>query len=154
MITPIRAYVDTSVFGGAFDEEFRHDSRAFLQHVREGRVRIILSPVVTQEIAVAPIHVQELAGEFAENADHAPITIGAVDLQNAYLAAQVVGRSNMTDALHVALATVHRADTIVSWNFRHIVNFRRIQMYNGINLIQGYNTIAIYSPREVNFDED
>ena len=31
----------------------------------------------------------------------------------------------MTDTLHIATATVHHADVLVSWNFKHIVNMVR-----------------------------
>lgn len=53
------------------------------------------------------------------------------------------------DALHVALATVGRADVIVSWNFRHIVNLGRIRLFHSANLERGYGLIEIRSPREV-----
>ena len=33
---PIRTYVETSVFGGVFDEEFARPSQSFFDAVREG----------------------------------------------------------------------------------------------------------------------
>ena len=41
------------------------------------------------------------------------------------------------------------ADTLISWNFRHMVNFFQIRRYNGINLMHGYSELDIRSPREV-----
>lgn len=38
----------------------------------------------------------------------------------------------------VALATVSRADVIVSWNFRHIVNLNRIRLFHAVNIENGY----------------
>lgn len=77
------------------------------------------------------------------------LTSEALALQERYLAAGVVPESAQEDALHVAIATVHRADLVVSWNFRHIVNVERIRLFNAVNLVEGYQPIEIRSPREV-----
>ena len=53
------------------------------------------------------------------------------------------------DALHVAAATVARADLILSWNFKHIVNYQRIRRFNGVNALEGYVAIEIRSPLEL-----
>ncbi|MBM3498868.1 MAG: type II toxin-antitoxin system VapC family toxin [Armatimonadetes bacterium] len=50
----VRAYADTSVFGGAFDEEFMEASAAFFRQVREGRVELVTSLVVRGELEDAP----------------------------------------------------------------------------------------------------
>jgi 2-keto-3-deoxy-6-phosphogluconate aldolase len=71
------------------------------------------------------------------------------ELRDAYPAAGVVGAGSESDAHHVALATVARADLIVSWNFRHIVHVDKIKMFNAVNLMHGYGLIDIRSPLEV-----
>ena len=70
-------------------------------------------------------------------------------LQEAYLAAGIVGPKSAADALHVAAATVSECRVIVSWNFKHVVNFEKIPLYNGVNLTNGYGPIAIHTPEEV-----
>jgi len=70
-------------------------------------------------------------------------------LRDCYLAAKVVGPAHATDAHHVALATVARADLIVSWNFKHIVHYDKIRGFNAVNLREGYPPLAIHSPLEV-----
>ena len=47
------------------------------------------------------------------------------------------------------LATVSRADLVVSWNFKHIVHWEKIRGFNAVNLREGYPPIEIRSPREV-----
>jgi len=73
-------------------------------------------------------------------------------LAEAYIAAGVVGAKWYEDCLHVAFATVARADAIVSWNFKHIVRLDRIRAFNAVNLPEGYGVITIISPKEVNLD--
>jgi len=59
------------------------------------------------------------------------------------------------DSLHIALATINRADFLISWNFKHIVNVQRIRGYNSINIKNGYIQLEIRSPREFEkYEED
>ena len=69
-------------------------------------------------------------------------------LLTAYLRAKVVGGQHSNDAHHVAIATVARADVILSWNFKHIVHWDRIRMFNAVNLREGYPIAEIRSPKE------
>ena len=66
-----------------------------------------------------------------------------------YLAAGVVGPASLLDAHHVAIATVARADMIVSWNFKHIVHHEKMAGFNAVNLREGYPPLRIFSPLEV-----
>ena len=145
----IRVYADTSVYGGVFDEEFAEPSRTFFDQVREGRFRLILSPVVRDELDDAPESVKELFDELRRLGETVDVTEEAVRLQEAYLDARIVGSKWEADALHVAIATVWQCRLIVSWNFKHIVNFQKIPLYNGVNLALGYGVVGIHTPQEV-----
>lgn len=76
------------------------------------------------------------------------------ELRDAYLAAGVLSPKWRGDATHVATATVHDADLLVSWNFRHIVNFDRIRLFNAVNIRLGYAQIAIHSPQELQYADE
>ena len=146
----LRIYVDTSVVGGCYDDEFRLPSRALFQMVKENRIVVLVSLILVDELMRAPTAVQKVLEELPLDAlERVELTAEASDLQRAYLKARVVGAEHGNDALHVALATVARADLIVSWNFRHIVHFDRIRGFNAVNLKEGYLPIEIRSPREV-----
>jgi len=152
--TPTRLYADTSVFGGVFDEEFSDPSRTLFRQIREGRFQLVLSPLIQDELEVAPQDVRDLLDEVAPHAEVAPISSESLQLQRAYLEAGIVPERCADDALHVAIATVVKCSLIVSWNFVHIVHFDKIPLYNAVNRKKGYPTIAIYSPREVIEYED
>jgi len=51
--------------------------------------------------------------------------------------------------IHIALATIHNADVLVSWNFKHIVNIDRIRGYNTVNLSRGFKALDIRTPTEI-----
>ena len=154
----VRVYVDTSVFGGTQDEEFSESSRRFFQRVHDGEFSVLISQVSLDELALAPEAVKAVLGNLSEQqVQRIAITDEIKVLADAYFAAGALGKTNADDALHVAAATVARADVIVSWNFKHIVNFQRIRRVNGVNLASGYPMLDIRSPLEMDYgdqDED
>lgn len=151
---PMRVYADTSVFGGVFDAEFRDASVAFFDLVRGGRFRLLVSPVVADELVNAPDAVRCLFSEMVEYIEVLEPSVEAEALQEAYLDAKILTAAHKRDAFHVASATVSGCAMIVSWNFKHIVNYRRVPLYNAVNVVAGYTPITICSPLEVVSDED
>ena len=141
-------YADTSVFGGAFDEEFRQASQSFFDMVRQGHFNLLTSVVVQEEIESAPAEVVALFEQMLNFAKIVDISEETLRLQQAYLNAKIVTEKWAADALHVALATVGGCSMIVSWNFKHIVHFSKIPLYNAVNTLSGYSTIAVHSPQE------
>ena len=47
------------------------------------------------------------------------------------------------------MATLAKADVLVSWNFKHIVNLDRTRGYDGINYQLGHNMIEIRTLKEI-----
>jgi len=77
------------------------------------------------------------------------ITPEAIALTEAYLQAGVVSHNWRDDAVQIALATIAKADILLSWSFRHIVNFDKIRAFNSVNLAQGYGLLDIRCPKEI-----
>ena len=146
----LRIYVDTSVIGGCLDIEFDRESQALLQMVRDKQVVLLVSELLGIELRRAGPAVRAVLAPLpAGQIENVPITPESLHLRDAYLAASVVGPRHANDAHHIALATVARADLVVSWNFKHIVHWDRIRLFNAVNLREGYSPIDIRSPREV-----
>jgi len=153
--TRFRVYVDTSVFGGREDPEFAADSRRFFHLARRGRITLLVSPVVLEELARAPASVVAVLRSLPRGrVEPVEVTAGVIRLRDAYVAAGIVTPRYVDDATHVAAATAARADAIVSWNFRHIVRLDKMRAYNRVNLETGYGLLSIVTPREVRFDDD
>ena len=151
---PLRVYVDTSVIGGVFDEEFALASARFFQQVRDGHFLLVISGLVRNELLNAPVQVQEFFREVVSHAEIVEVDESTLLLMHGYLNAGVVTDKWRDDALHVAQATIAACDLIVSWNFKHIVHYQKIPLYNAVNTLQGYHIIAIHSPLEVSIDEE
>ena len=140
----LRVYPDTSVFGGCLDEEFLTESRQFFDEVRAGRFIVVVSDVTLAELEFAPEPVQRVLAELPpECVELVDSSDESNELKQAYLAAGVVGPASGNDAAHIALATIHGANMVVSWNFKHIVHFDKIAGYEGVNTLRGYRSPKI-----------
>ncbi len=73
----------------------------------------------------------------------------ALNLSGAFVEKGLIPEIAREDALHIALATVHGMDYLITWNCRHIAN---AEMRNGVTLIcitQGYEAPVIATPEEL-----
>jgi predicted nucleic acid-binding protein len=150
-----RLYIDTSVFGGFFDEEFSEFTRPLFERLQKGEFKLMFSAVTQDELNSAPERVKNLViGLNTENSEFIETNNEAVELATQYIAEKVVGQTSFADCLHIALATINHADYLISWNFKHIVNVQRIRGYNAINIKNGYKELEIRSPRDFMTYED
>ncbi len=58
-----RVYADTSVIGGCLDDEFAEESLALLGMAREGKIILLLSDILADELDPAPTEVQQFLGD-------------------------------------------------------------------------------------------
>ena len=147
-------YLDSSVLGGYYDEEFLEATRTLWSQMKQGRFHFVSSLLVDQEISAAPERVQSLMAETFTQADLLPYTAEAEELAAAYLAQKVVPAKFADDARHVAIAVVNAVNIIASWNFKHLVNLQREAGFNAVNLLQGWPTVRIVSPLELIYDDE
>jgi len=144
-----RIYIDTSVFGGYFDIEFAEHTIPLFNRLQNGEFILLFSAVTQDELENAPEEVKNLVQSIrSKDTEFLDFTNEAVELATEYITEKVVGQTSYADCLHIALATINRADFLVSWNFKHIVNVQRIRGYNSINIKNGYKQLEIRSPRE------
>jgi len=63
-----------------------------------------------------------------------------------YLQAISIPEESKIDAFHLAAATVHRMDYLVSWNLKHLVNPQIQRILDAINLREGYRSPILCTP--------
>jgi hypothetical protein len=148
-------YIDTSVVGGYFDDEFKEPTQKLFERLEKDEVVFVISDLLELELIDAPEHVRELLYKYSSNKfKRVTLTEETIKLADTYISTGVVGKTSMEDCRHIALATVNRVDVLASWNFKHIVNLDRIKGYNSVNLRMGYPIIEIRSPKDLIIYED
>jgi hypothetical protein len=143
-------YLDTSVIGGRFDEEFKTPTRELFRQADLGFYKLFVSVVTESEIQNAPPEIQKFFIEtFTDAGQILPLTEESEKLARAYVAAGIVTANYADDARHVAIATAEQVGLVVSWNFKHLANYRRETGFNGVNRLQGYRPVRILTPMEL-----
>ncbi|MFT4154101.1 hypothetical protein [Parafilimonas sp.] len=151
-----RIYIDTSVVGGYFDEEFEEDTIKLFERFENNEIIFVISDLLDLELLNAPQRVKDLLLQYPpDKFERIELTEEAVKLADTYIKEKVVGETSITDCRHIALATINKVDVLSSWNFRHIVNLDKIKGYNSVNLRLGYMIVEIRSPKDlINYGND
>lgn len=150
-----RIYIDTSIVGGYFDDEFKEATRMLFQRFENKEIKFVVSELLDLELIKAPLLVRELLFNYpSDYFERVDLTEEAIRLADTYIEEKVVGKTSIEDCRHIAMATIYKVDVLASWNFKHIVNLDRIKGYNSVNLRLGYSMIEIRSPKDlVNYGE-
>jgi len=70
----------------------------------------------------------------------------AAILAEGYISRGIFHRKFMADAFHVALASIHKIDYLVTWNFGHLANVRRQARIKLFNTAAGFFSPTIVTP--------
>lgn len=146
----MKFYVDTSVWGGFEDEEFQEWTIPFFEQARLGKFAIVLSDLTLRELEPAPERIRSITQTIPDNF----LNLVVLSKKAEILAKQYINEGALTvkfesDAQHIAISSILKVDSLISWNFKYMVNFFRIKQYNLINLKFGYQAINIRTPKEV-----
>lgn len=141
-------YLETSVVGAYLDngDPFRRDLTIRWWEHELGEYEAFSSVLVERELErfeephrtgylklVRPLPRLELAEEVAI-------------LAEGYIERGIFHRKYMADAVHVALASFHKIDYIVTWNFGHIANVRKQARLRLFNTAAGFFSPVIVTP--------
>ena len=149
-----RIYMETTMFNYYFDEERgeQHECTVKLfEIIKDGLFEAYTSTYVTGELEDAEEPKRSKMLELIENYGLTQLDENdEIDrMGNLYVEQGIIPRKFLTDAMHIATATVYGLNIIASMNLKHIVKDKTIEMTGIINIENGYNAVKIYSPKEV-----
>ena len=141
-------YLETSVVGAYLDngEPFRRDLTIRWWEHELKEYDVFSSLLVRREIErvsephrtgylnlIKPLKDLELTEEIAI-------------LAEGYISRGIFHRKYIADAIHVALASFHKIDYLVTWNFGHLANVRRQARIRLFNTAAGFYVPMIVTP--------
>jgi hypothetical protein len=152
----LRLYLDSSVLGWSLNRgnptRFA-EANMLLAQIAAGRFFGAYSWISEEEIGAAPPTVAKRLWDkiMAAKLQRVPLHLRrqAQTLAQTYCAKGVVPSSVENDAFHIAIATLWKADALVSYNFEHIVNLEVMVAVNEINRSLDLNEIFLCQPQEV-----
>jgi len=156
---PLQLYAETSVWNFYFADdapEKRDATIAFFDCLPASPYEVFISLVVSEEIAKAEPTKRRRLLDLLERFEPEvlEVTEEVVELANQYRMHGAITETKIEDAVHVACATVHELDAVISWNMKHIANLRRQERIRAVNVLNGYHKpLSLITPLEVSVYE-
>lgn len=141
-------YLETSVIGAYLDngEPFRRDLTIRWWEHELADYQPYVSPLVVRELERTS---EPRRGSYLNLIRGLPqyeVTEEASILAEGYISRGIFHRKYLGDALHVALASVNKADMIVTWNFGYLANVHRQARVRLFNTMAGFFVPNIVTP--------
>ena len=143
----MKIYLDTSIYGGYYDAEFKDDTVALFDAINQLEITVLYSEIVTEELNNTRGALRtRLDKSFGITKKKRRIEFDdtAKILSYEYITYGVVSAKSLEDAQHIAIAVLNKADYIVSWNFTHMVD--RTKLYQQVNRLLNLRQVDILSP--------
>ena len=78
-----------------------------------------------------------------------PVEPAIIEIVETYIQRMVMPRDPTGDALHLALASYHKCDFLLTWNVQHLANANKFAHIRRINALLGLFTPALVTPLEL-----
>ncbi len=134
-----KVYVETSVIGAYFDDRTdvvsaaqKYWTRIWWDNMRE-KYEVVVSPAVNDELSHPAYPYSGKALGLIDNISEVPVNNEVRQIVRIYIQNHLMPRNPVGDALHLALASYHKCDYLLTWNCRNIANpnkFRQIRLCN------------------------
>jgi predicted nucleic acid-binding protein len=145
---PTSIYLETSVIGAYLDkgDSFRRDLtiRWWEHELRNYRAHI--SPLVVRELERTREPYRRSYLALIRDLPQVEISEESAILADGYLSRGIFQRKFIGDALHVAIASYHKIDYLVTWNFGHLANVHRQSRIKLFNTTAGFFVPEIVTP--------
>ena len=141
-------YLETSVIGAYLDngEPFRRDLTIRWWEHELPEYRAVVSPLVARELERVPEPHRTGYLKLVQSLEEVELVEEAAILAEGYIARGIFHRKYIADALHVAVASFHKIDYLVTWNFGHLANVRRQARIRLFNTAAGFFVPMIVTP--------
>lgn len=141
-------YLETSVVGAYLDngEPFRRDLTIRWWEHEMAEYRTCVSDLVDRELERVSEPHRKAYLKLIEPLEHLEITDEVSILADGYISRGIFHRKYIADAIHVAIASFHKIDYLVTWNFGHLANVRRQARIRLFNASAGFFVPMIVTP--------
>jgi len=114
-----------------------------------GKYELVTSVAVLDELRQGDHPGQENKIRLLDSARLLPVVVETDSLVEAYLEHRLMPRNNLADARHLAVATYHRCDFLLTWNCRHLANGNKLRHLRKINKGLGLPSPDLVTPLEL-----
>ena len=150
-----RVYIETTI--PSFYYEVRTEpemiarrnwTRAWWDSRRQA-YQLVTSVAVIDELQVGAFPNQDRALALLIDISLVPVEPAIIEIVETYIQRMVMPRDPTGDALHLALASYHKCDFLLTWNVQHLANANKFSHIRRINALLGLFTPALVTPLEL-----
>jgi len=109
---------------------------------------VYVSPAVLDELSDGDYPTKKEALALVADVAVLPIEKEIWDIVQAYITHSLMPSNPTGDALHLAIASYHKCDFLLTWNCRHLANANKFQHIRLINGILGLHVPSMVTPFE------
>lgn len=113
------------------------------------RYHLVTSEGVVAELQEGEYETQTAANELVADLPQLEVVDDIADVIDVYLANHLMPKERLGDALHLALASFHKCDFLLTWNCSHIANANKFEHIRIINTRLGLFVPALVTPMEL-----
>ena len=150
--TEKRIYIDTSIPSSYYTLRTDEDALTKQRVTRDwwneyaDQFGLTSSTAVIGELTRGKSKATQARCALIENIELLPITGRIQQIVQIYIDRLIMPQDPQGDALHVAIASFHSVDALLTWNFAHIANPNKIQLIQRINHELGLSTPDLTTP--------
>jgi hypothetical protein len=150
-----RAYVETSI--PSFYLEARTEpemvarrtwTRSWWTQATAG-VDLVTSVAVIDELQRGDFPTRSSCVDLVSSLPVVAVDAAVLEIVQAYIQHHVMPADPLGDALHLALASYHRCDFLVTWNCKHLANANKFGHIRRVNAILGLYNPSLVTPLEL-----
>lgn len=155
-----RVYVETTIPSFYHEDRTEPEVVARREWTREwwviaqARYELVTSPAVLDELAEGKSERSAERMELIRDLPLLAVEHAIADIVATYLRHKVMPADPAGDALHLALASFHKCDFLVTWNCRHLANANKFGHIRRVNAILGLFVPALVTPLELLGESD
>jgi predicted nucleic acid-binding protein len=113
------------------------------------RYDLVTSEGVVAELQEGEYKTQAAAVDLVANLPQLEVVNDIADIIDVYLANHLMPKERLGDALHLALASFHKCDFLLTWNCSHIANANKFEHIRIVNTRLGLFVPALVTPMEL-----
>ena len=100
-------------------------------------------------MCVSPIPNKEEVIQLLNDIQLIDIETEIAEIVQTYIQNQVMPNDPLGDALHLAIASYHKCDFLLTWNCRHLANAHKFGHIRRVNVMLGLYVPALVTPLEL-----
>jgi hypothetical protein len=151
----LSVYVETTIFSFYHDQRtspvvvaMRDWTRKWWDNCRQ-HYELSTSTAVLAELEMGSLPHREEAFALAATLPAIPVEDQISAIVEAYVAHRVMPKDPLGDALHLALASLHKFDFLLTWNCRHLANANKFPHIRRINTLLGLHIPELVTPLQL-----